>query len=386
MTTTAISDLTPIMNLRRCRRLRFTPSPALMWPAFAVVVTLAGLLYSGRPAVPTPSGPRDVDIYAAIVANLQAGEPYYIAVGSELRRGGYPTWPLMNWRTPLHFSTVAAVGIERSSYALVAVAIAMIALGVFAFARRSLPAAIWATVVLMGTALQAFWGSRSDVLLSELWAGLLIGLSLGAYQHRWWTAAASLGVIAIFLRELAVPYGLVSGLIAIREGRRRESLVWIAGGLAYVLYYSIHASHAATAVKPEDFVTPHSWIQWQGLPFLLQTIHCYGWLFVCPLWVSAIALGLSCVAMAAPSMPVQTRAACLVYAGLFLMIGQSFDFYWGFVTAPIWAYVFAHVGEGVCALGIRRGPDREEEGACAPGHSELIPARGICRGDLSLLS
>jgi hypothetical protein len=323
---------------------------AYSWLALGVVVTVAGLHYANRTDVlarrPSP-GLGDVTIYAATVARLQAGESYYAAVGAELRRGEYATWPLMNWRTPLHYTTVAAIGITRSGYVLAAVAMAMIAIGLIAFADRSLATIFWAAFLLIGAALPAFFGRPYGVLMPEVWAGLLMGVSLGAYYRQWWNVAAAFGIVAVFVRELAVPYGVVCGLLAMRARRRPESALWIAGGIAYTIYYALHVSRAAAAVQPTDWSNAESWVRWQGLPFLLETFRCYGWLLLLPSWVTSLALGAACFAMAAPSMPCQVRAASLVYACLFLMIGQSFDFYWGFVTAPIWAYVLSHIGESV---------------------------------------
>jgi hypothetical protein len=293
---------------------------------------------------------RDVKTYAAMIERLQAGEPYYEAVGAELRKGNYATWPLVNWRTPLHFSMVAYLGVRPSGTLLTIVALTAVALATLAGLRESISRGIAFLLFVMGAMLPALMSRPGGVVLPEVWAGALIGASLGCYENRWWRAGAYVGVLAVFIRELAAPYGLLCGMLALRVRRMQEWRIWVVGGSLYVVYYGFHVWQASTHVQPGDVVNAQSWVQFLGLPFLLHTLNRYGWLLLLPPACTAIALGLAMLAWAAPSMPSQLRAASVAYAALFLIVGQPFDVYWGLLTAPIWGLTFVHARTGTARL------------------------------------
>ena len=43
----------------------------------------------------------------------------------------------------------------------------------------------------------------------------------------------------------------------------------------------------------------------------------------------------------------QLRLGILAYMATFAIIGQPFNWYWGFVTAPLWAFGIAYSLDGV---------------------------------------
>src|SRR5687767_3343007 len=65
------------------------------------------------------AGLDDTACHLAIIERIGAGEPVYTSVGTELRARGYPSGSTANWRTPLHYWTVAQVGTKRIGAALV---------------------------------------------------------------------------------------------------------------------------------------------------------------------------------------------------------------------------------------------------------------------------
>ena len=46
----------------------------------------------------------------------------------------------------------------------------------------------------------------------------------------------------------------------------------------------------------------------------------------------------------------QVRWALLAYFALFAVAGLPFNYYWGFVTAPLWALGLAHAADGLLRL------------------------------------
>ena len=317
------------------------------------VVTLLSILVFGVVRAPRLQYQRDIsqrgddlELFASVVVRLQTGVPYYAAMGSELRARDYPTASVMNWRTPLHLSTLSLLGIPWARLALVLLGLTVVVAGAAAFARRGRYTTAWGAFCVGGAAALPVGWSHLLVLLPEAWCGLWIGLSLAFYARRRWLMAAGCGVLAVFVRELAVPYVLVCGLAAVYARRRKESLVWLLGGVAYILYYAIHASSTYAAMKPGAFAHDHGWVCWQGLPFVFSTAACYAWTFTSPFLAPLVVTG-GLAAAAAPAAPVQLRFAILVYACAFAIIGQPFNLYWGFVTAPLWAFGLAYSVDGL---------------------------------------
>ena len=312
------------------------------------VVALLSILFFGLVYAPpsqrdtdlSPQRGRDLELFSSVVARLEAGTPYYVAMGSELRARGYPTASVMNWRTPLHLSTVAVLGIPLAR--LVFGILGLISTGRGNLGARAArdDATVWGAFCVAGAAALPVGLSHLSVLFPEAWCGLLIGLSLAFYARQRWLVAAGCGVFAVFVRELAAPYVLVCGLAALVARRRKESLVWLLGGVAYVIYYAIHASSARAAMEPGALAHTHGWVRWQGLPFVFSTAECYAWtLLASPVLVPLVVTG-GLAATAAPAAPVQLRLGILAYVATFAIIGQPFNCVLGLghgTAVGIWA-------------------------------------------------
>jgi hypothetical protein len=220
----------------------------------------------------------------------------------------------------------------------------------FSYSRDSVGRAILGSALLLGAVAPALLVRPGAVVFPETWAGIMIGLSLNAYIARRWLLGAALGVLAVFIRELAAPYALVCFLLALRDRRSSESVVWVLGGLGYGVYYTIHAVAASAAIQPGDLVRAHSYLRWLGLPFVFMTLYTYGWLTPLPAFVTPVAAALGLTGAWAPSAPIHLRATLLTYFALFCAVGQPFDFYWGYLTSPIWGHALAYAAEGSGAL------------------------------------
>lgn len=285
----------------------------------------------------------DVELNTRTIERIRAGEPYYDVIGDELRRGDYPTKPVFNWRTPLFYRTVAALSIERGGSLLTALSVTAIILG--AMARG-----LFGGAMVTGAVLPAIFMRPAGIVLPEVMCGVLLTISLGLYYQTLWAAAAVVGLAALFVRELALPYAVLCACLAIAARRRRESLVWIAGTLLYVLYYAFHAHAAYQHIRPDDTVRQQSYFSWQGYTFVLSTIRVNGFLILMPPAVAALAPVAGFAGLAAPAISAQVALGVIVYTAAFCAAGQPFNFYWGFVTTGLWAYAFTYTPTGVRAL------------------------------------
>jgi hypothetical protein len=332
--------------------MRLTPLLArlILGVLLLIVVSSVRTKQSIAPPVRDQSKLGDTELQLRTIARIRAGESYYSAVGDELRRNNYPTRPIINWRTPLHYSAVAALSIERAGPLLFGLGMVVVVTGALAYSTKSTGKAVGAALLLLGSMAPAMLVRPGAVGFPEHWAAMFIALSLNAYVARQWTLAAGLGITAVFIRELAAPYAVACGLLALRAKQRAEWRLWVAGGVAYAVYYGIHATAAIEAIRPGDLVREQSYFQWLGLPFVFMTLYTNGIVNLLPTSLTAVATTVGLAGAWADSAPSQLRVSLLLYVALFCLFGQSFNFYWGYLTSPIWAHAWLHAPEALQAL------------------------------------
>ena len=270
-----------------------------------------------------------------------------------------PTASVFNWRTPLHLSVVAFVGPQAAAALLKLLALAAVLATAAVLSRVGGPAQVVGTLAQMGALATAFQPAAEGV--AEIWVGVLLAHALCAYHQRWWTAGACFGAAAIFMRELAGPFGASCGVMALSRRRAREAMVWVAAGVLYAAYFAYHVVQVQAHRLPGDLVHEQSWIQPNGIRFLLATAGVNGWLQFLPQAITAVFVPVALAGAASARMPEQARAALLLYAALFTVIGLPFNYYWGFVTAPLWAFGLAYAPDGLARLWRAAGEPQPKE-------------------------
>ena len=313
-------------------------------------------LSNPAPAIPpVRQAETDFAAFRAVVGKLRAGSSYYPSMGSELRSRGYPTRDVFNWRTPLHLSAVSAMPDAVGRALLVSL------LGVLCWATmtsvRQPFNVTWTTSSVMQVGVLVLLTTPSLVFLGEAWAGVLVGISLCAYARRHIVLAVGLGLLALFIRELAAPYCVVCAMIAALKRRWWELGAWVGGACAYAVYYGLHLTQVWAHRLPTDFSHSSTWLAFGGLPFLQATIHWSGWLFVLPIPFTALALVLVVAGVGSERAPIQLRASSAAYAVFFLIAGHAFNHYWGLMVGPTWALAYGYgVGTTVHAIRTAFGP------------------------------
>lgn len=309
----------------------------------ATLTLLASLLFllacvaAPMPVAPAPVVPGIVDVvtYRAIQSRLRTGEPYYDVIGDELRRGKYATREAFNWRTPLLWSSLARVPEAAGRTLLITFGVLLLAATLAATVHQPLSVTLSSNIMQVGAVIAVV--VPGAFLFGEDWAGVLIGLSVCMYgrkQTRW---AVPLGLLALFVRELAAPYCVACTIAAAVNRRWREVGVWLGGACLYAVYYGWHLVHVWEHRLPTDLALTSSWLELGGLPFLLQKAHWHAWLFASPPWATALALAAVGLGISAARAPLHVRLASAVYVGFFLAAGKSFNGYWGLVAWPTWA-------------------------------------------------
>lgn len=293
-----------------------------------------------------PASIGDTALHLRTIERIRRGEPYYSAVGAELRAQAYPTQAVVNWRTPLHYEAMAALSVERAGPLLFVLGMAVIVTGALVYSRHSVSRALVGGLFLFGAMAPVLVEGPAAAAFPERWAGLFVALSLVAYVAGRPVPAAILGVFAVFVRELAIPYALVCGVLALYARRRRESLVWVIGGVAYALYYVAHVQAVTTAAQPGDLVHSQSYLQYLGPSFVFMTLYTYGGLTLLPALATPVAASFGMMSLFAPSAPRQLTISLLLYVALFSVVGLPFNFYWGFFTCALWGHAFVYAAEG----------------------------------------
>jgi hypothetical protein len=281
-------------------------------------------------------------LFRSVVDRVHAGEGYYDAWGSEVRSLGYPTRSVFNWRLPL-----------------------------FAWLNGKLPGLIWGQSILsllaLATVLMAYWAVRSEsgittamgavvmvgcafapclkpngFTIADLWAGVLIAFSVCAYAHNWRPLGVAAGLLALFFRELALPYALLCLALACWRRRRGEALAWISGLVVFTIYFGLHALEVARHQEAGDHAHAQSWVRFGGTAFILSTVGFHALLAEFPRWTWALYLPLTVLGLAGWRGEMATRVGVTagVYLTAFAVIGHPFNDYWGLIDAPLLALGF----------------------------------------------
>lgn len=321
--------------------------------AFIIIILIVLILYGLAVCRPLPSDARgikpraaDLKCYQTIVEKIHAGESYYSAAGDTLRRMGYTTASVFNWRLP-----VLAVFLGKLPSLWTGQIIA------FILAITTL--LIWMTVFHQNqyTFWQVFGGGLiiscpviyslvpGPFLVHEFWAGTLIALSLAAHARGWRYASVAAGLLALFIRELALPFVVVMMLLAYMEGRRKEALLWFAGMAAFGVELFMHWSIVSELITENDKVLQGGWIVFGGWPFVLNTAQMHPFLIFAPPWLVAIILPLAILGLAGWRISSGLRIFCtvLIYVLAFSIAGRSFNIYWGLMYVFIMPLGLLHL-------------------------------------------
>jgi hypothetical protein len=316
----------------------------------AAIVLAIGMLFAAAmpPSAPVPAGPSgsgDLVSYQRILDRMQAGQGYYEAAHEVLVADGFGTRSVFNWRTPAWPTVLAALPSLPWAQGLLGALALLGVLGVYRM-MRSEGGPVVALVTAGGVGLSLFGiAVPESVVFSEVAAGTLILVSVAAYGNGWRMAGLVAGLAALFLRELAAPYVVVSVVMALKDRRWRELALWGAGLVGYAGYFGWHWTMVVAQLGPMDRAYAEGWVQFGGLGFLLKAAGFNGMLSLAPSWLAALLLPLGLFGLTA--WPKGGRAALTVaaYVLLFAVVGKPFNGYWGALFTPVmmlgvaWAWV-----------------------------------------------
>lgn len=291
-------------------------------------------------------GGADLRLYKAEIERVHQGESYYDVAADELRGRGYATSSIFNWRAPLLVEAIAAlpsVTLARVALAGLAIAALWLSFGLLEQEAGS-RAALGGALLMVGALLPAFMGE--GYVLHEVWAATLIALSLSAHGRGRVVIAIAAGVAALFVREHAGLYCLLSLGLAVRTRSWREACGWVAGMTAYAVYFGWHAWTVSGLIGADELAQREGWLQFSGAPFVIAACQMNCLLLMLPQWVTAICLPCAMLGFLGWRTPWGERAGLVTayYLMAFAIVGQPFNQYWGMLIAP------------PLALGLARAP------------------------------
>lgn len=315
------------------------------WRAPAALILLAGtlaLIVVGFTTMPEPQpalfpGNGDVALYRRITDRLHNGQPYYEAAVEEHRTTGYPLRPFLTVRPPLLADILAMLpGDGGRRLALLTLAAATFAAWAFRLSRRGLhPVRYCAALLLLAVGIAPAFLAEAEPV-HEVWAGLLIALSLVLRRQEAWFASVVIATLAALLRELAAPYLLVMAAVALAEQQRKEAAAWFAGFAIFTAALMLHAATVNGLVTPADRLSA-SWVRFGGWPFVMQASE---WALLGPLfprWLVPALVPLALFGFTAWRGALGRRLALTVggYVVGFLCFGRADNSYWGLMIAPL---------------------------------------------------
>lgn len=321
-------------------------SRPVAWIIGCLTLTLAGAgLLSLRSADEITRGPvpvaeeSDWELYRGVLARLQAGEGYYNALGGELRARGYPTRSPFSWRTPLHLWLLGRLPHPVvGQVVLGAVCLLSLFLTWRLLEPRHGPAPAAAGLVfLVGAFVPCFVGDVQ--LFAEVWSGAFLVCSALLGAHDRWRAAVALGLVAILLRELALPYLVIALALAAWNRRRGEALAWAGAIGVFAAYLGVHAWVVSGLLTPADHGFEGGWIRLGGLGFVLSTARMHAFLLVLPVWVTALYVPLALLGLLAwpERRALSLRLSGIAFVAAFFVVGRPENFYWGPLYTPLLA-------------------------------------------------
>jgi hypothetical protein len=290
---------------------------------------------TGHPASSSSDDRRDVLLYETIVASIRHGGQYYSVAAEELRQGNYPLRPFITFRLPTLATAQAhlpPIAVQAGLYLLAAA----VALAWFARMRdllRGWPAKAIALALLAGG--MAVFVEVDLWAFHEIWAGLLVALSLARRRPGRWGDAAAIGLIAALVRETAAIYLLIMAALAWRDGDRREALGWGVALFLLAVALGFHAMAVSKVVTPLDTASP-GWSGMLGPGFFVNSISASTALMIMPSWLQALLVALALFGWAGVRDPLGARAAWLfvAFALLLALFSRPDTFYWALMVAP----------------------------------------------------
>jgi hypothetical protein len=292
-----------------------------------------GIVGSDRPV---DAAGDDILLYRVIVDHVRSGQDYYRATATLLRDNHYPLKPFFTFRLP----TLAFLLAFMPDWLGIAVLAGLGAATIFLWTVRlgqtgaaDRPVMIASLLLLAGCVTVA---SPSLSGFHESWAALLLALSLVLHRPGRWLPSVALALLAVMIRELALPFLLLMGAAALWYRRWSEVAAWAFAVSFFAIGLVVH-SHAVSAVVLASDAASPGWLTPGGWTYVLAAMRAATILGYLPAFLSAVLVPLALLGW------LSQRDSAVTLAGLFLagfmammtVFGRPDNFYWAAMIVPL---------------------------------------------------
>ncbi|MBU6269178.1 MAG: hypothetical protein KGN34_16640 [Sphingomonadales bacterium] len=327
--------------------------------AWLLALLLAGMAVWCLTAKPPPiktagkGGYTDVRLYHDIARGVAAGKPYHLAAAEMHRAHHYPLKPFVTMRPPTLVWLAAKVGWPN----LQRLAMVLSALAIFAWVVAFEGMLDWSERVLVAVAVGAGCSvvvNEGLMALHEYWAGWFTAIALAGVigWPRKWGLILLPAALGLAVRELALPFALLSLAFALIERKPKQVLGWIVLIAAFGLGMWIHANEVAALVRPGDITSP-GWHAGQGFSAFLKAVIFTSVLQDLPLNLALLAAMLPLLGWAALGGRAGLFALLFIGGDAFMIsaFSRADTFYWGAIMLPHYFVGFALLPRAFWQLG-----------------------------------
>jgi hypothetical protein len=336
----------------------FPMTPPIL-PTVEVVVPIAADpsgTASGAATKTVIDGNPDLTLYRNIIAKVAAGEGYYPAIADLHRSSSFPLRPFIVFRLPTLAVVSAALGMPVVKASLWALLLAVVIAwwGRLDGAFASPPRRIIAVVMLVFGLI--FNAHPEVVVVHEVWAGSLMALSWAIHRSEGgvlrWLPSVLLGLMAVLVREMALPFILLMGAFAVWRRQWPEVAGWATAVVIFAAAIAVHADQVAAVTSLADTAS-EGWSKFGGWPFFVFAMRRMTQLFwLLPPWAGAAMVPLILLGWASWRSSAGLFGFLLFsgYGLILMVLGRPENFYWALMVAPTFLLGLVFLPEALSAL------------------------------------
>ena len=217
----------------------------------AAMLAIYGAL--NLPAPPPEVGDHgsssDAAIYRSLTDNVVAGKDYYGSAIELHRANDYPLKPFVTVRLPTLTWFLAALPSHKIRHVVLHLLVIAAAISFFmsAWLEDNTPPLRSLALVLLLLSGLGVATTEPGVYFHEIWAAVFMTFSIAARRHLFISVA--FGLIAVLIRELALPLLVAMGLLHAIHGRWKAATVWSSAIGIFIVAMAFHAHAVAQFVR-----------------------------------------------------------------------------------------------------------------------------------------
>jgi hypothetical protein len=323
-------------------------------PSMALAEALAAASNSPATTENVDANP-DLTLYRNIIARVAAGEGYYPAIADLHRKGSFPLQPFIVVRLPTLALISATLGMPVVKFGLWVLLLVVVVAwwikldGAFASPPRRIIALI---MIVFGLIFNAH---PEVVVVHEVWAGMLMALSWAVHRSRGglmrWLPSVVLGLMAVLVRETALPFVLLMGAFALWRRQWLEAVSWGAVVAVFTAAMVMHADQLAAVTSLSDLASA-GWNSYGGWPFFVFAMRRMTQLMLLPTWLGAALVPLILLGWASWRSSMGLFGVLLFggYGLILMVLGRPENFYWALMVAPTFLLGIAFLPDALSAL------------------------------------